>query len=398
MPTIPNNLSALLPTFFFATQVIQKEATALIESVNVNTELEQLAVGMTATYPIAPPATGYDIVPGTLPAINGETAGSGTISISKSRAFSFEYTGEEQRQLNIAGIYSNHYLNQILQRMRSIRNEIETDLAALYPYASRAVGTAGTTPFAFNGTTTSGMEPFANMSKEMTDTGCPPVGRHLAMNSSAAAAIRSVPNLFKANEAGSSTLLRTGEIGTIENFMCGESGQIKKVAACGGGTSYVTNGTVDKGATSVTVKTGSGTVLAGDVVSFASSPSRFYVVKTGIAAAGTLALNAPGLMDALPDGDAMTVNTTRFVPNMFMTKDAIQLVARQPLLPGVGGQANGNGGAGGILLDTALIPDPGTGLVYQVAMWSLYRQIMVEMAVCWGMAVVNPQDLLILLG
>jgi hypothetical protein len=401
MNIIPNNLSALLPTFFFAAQVIQREATHLISSVYVNAELAQIAKGMTATYPVAPPAKGYDIIPGNIPVINGETAGSGTITISKSRAFSFEYTGEEQRQLSIAGIYSNQYMNQILERMRSIRNEIETDLAALYVGASRAVGTAGTTPFAVNlaaSPTVTGMEGFANMTKEMTDLGCPPVGRSAAFNSTAAAKVRNIPNLFRANEAGSDHQLRTGELGTIENFLCGESGQIKPVSTLGNGTNYVVNGATAAGSTSIVLKTGSGTVLAGDIVSFASSTGRQYIVSTGIAAPGTITIARPGLADNLPDGDVMTLNATAFTPNLFMTKDAIHLVERQPLLPGLGGSASGNGGAGGILLDTAIIPDPGTGLYYQVAMWSMYRQVMIEIAANWGAAVANPQDLLVLLG
>jgi hypothetical protein len=399
---IPNNLSALLPTFFFAAQMIQREATAGIESVSVNSALEQLAVGMTATYPIAPAATAYDISAGTIPNINGEKAGSGTLSISKSRALAFEYTGEEQRQLAIAGVYSNHYLNQILERMRTLRNEVEADVVACYSQASRAVGTAGTAPFAVDlaaSPTVTGMEPFAKLVKEMTDMGCPGIGRSLILNSTAAAKLRNVPNLYRANEAGDNRLLRTGELGIIENFRCGESGQVKAVSAVGtAAATYRVDGAVAKGGTSIKLKTGSGTILAGDVFSLTSSSGRLYVALTAAAAAGdTITIARPGVADAIADGDTLTL-AAAFTPNLALTKDAIQLVARQPLLPGVGGSASGNGGAGGILLDTALVPDPGTGLVYQIAMWSLYRQVLIEIALCWGVGVVNPQNMVLLLG
>ena len=395
-----NNLSSLLPTFFFAAQQIQREKTALIESVTVNADVAQIAKGMTATFPIAPPAQLYDVTPGTLPTINGETAGVGTLAITDSQAGAFVYTGEEQRQLAIGGIYNNHYLNQIMERMRSIRNAVEKSLSGAAQLASRAIGTAGTAPFAVNlaaNPTVTGMEPFAAINKEMTDTGSPGIGRGLALGSTAGAKLRNVPNLYRANEAGDNRMLRTGEIGVIEGFACSESGQIKPVAACGTGSGYQFVGAHAKGSTTITVDTGSGTILKGDIFSLASSVGRQYVATSALSG-GILTIARPGLMDDCPDNDALTLNTTVFTPNLAMTKDAIHLVARHPLLPGVGGQASGNGGAGGILLDTANIPDPGTGLIYQVCMWSMYRQIMIELALSWGYAVVNPQDLYVLLG
>jgi hypothetical protein len=108
-------------------------------------------------------------------------------------------------------------------------------------------------------------------------------------------------------------------------------------------------------------------------------------------------------MVALPDAEPLTFvhDATGYMPNPFFTRDAITLVARQPLLPGFGGSAGGSPGsgiAGGILLDTQLLPDPATGLTYQVAMWSLYRMIAIEIGITYGMAVTNPQDLFVLLG
>jgi hypothetical protein len=48
------------------------------------------------------------------------------------------------------------------------------------------------------------------------------------------------------------------------------------------------------GVTDIALVTGTGTVLAGDVVTFAADSNNKYVVGTGVAAPGTISLNAPG--------------------------------------------------------------------------------------------------------
>ena len=407
-----NDLSGLMPTFFFAVQVIQNEPTALTQACTVNTEVAQVAQGMTATYDISPPAGApQTIVPGALPVIVGETAGKGTLVLTNAQSLFFEYTGEEQRQLMIAGIYQNKYLNQIKQRIRSIRNAIELNLANTYTQASRVCGTPGSAPFTFAFQTTppatSGMEAFGLLQKEMLDTGSPENERQLCVNSTNAQRISNLPNLFKVSEAGSENLLRTGQLGTIKGFACRPSGQIPTipVTSLGGnarnyaGTGYSATTAIAAGATTIPLSGGNGTIIAGDIISFGSADaSRQYMVGSALTA-GALTINLPGLMTAIPQGTACSVNHYAYTPNMAFTRDAITLVARQPLLPGFGqaaGGAPGAGGAGGILLDAQLLPDPATGLVYQIAMWSMYRMIAIEIAITYGWAVTNPQDLFVL--
>ena len=61
----------------------------------------------------------------------------------------FGWNGEEQKSLG--GLYNTILVDQFAQAMRTLVNEVEADLAALYIYASRAYGTAGTTPFDSSG-------------------------------------------------------------------------------------------------------------------------------------------------------------------------------------------------------------------------------------------------------
>ncbi|CAB4202403.1 hypothetical protein UFOVP1367_13 [uncultured Caudovirales phage] len=68
----------------------------------------------------------------------------------------------------------------------------------------------------------------------------------------------------------------------------------------GTGTGYTsTNAGFAIGTTSIPVITGSGTILAGDKVTFAGDTNE-YEIATGVAAPGTIALASPGLIAAIP--------------------------------------------------------------------------------------------------
>jgi hypothetical protein len=136
--------------------------------------------------------------------------------------------------------------------------------------------------------------------KILVDNGMPFNGQNsIVMDTTAGASLRSLSTLFKVNEAGSDQLLRQGIINELQGFMLKESGQIGVVTK-GTGASYTSNTAgFAVGTTSIPLITGTGTVLAGDVVTFAGDTNK-YVVATGVAAPGTIVLAAPGLRQALP--------------------------------------------------------------------------------------------------
>jgi hypothetical protein len=113
------------------------------------------------------------------------------------------------------------------------------------------------------------------------------------MDTTAGASLRSLSTLFKVNEAGTDQLLRQGIINELQGFMLKESAQIGVVTK-GTGAGYTSVGTAGfaVGTTSIPLITGTGTVLAGDVVTFAGDTNK-YVVATGVAAPGTIVLAAP---------------------------------------------------------------------------------------------------------
>jgi hypothetical protein len=408
--TTSNIITSLMPTFFKALVDVNNEWTDEIDAVYMNQSLEQAAMNQTITYPISLPKSTYTIASQALPLdINGETPGTGTMSINNIQAAAFKYTGEEQRQLALGGI-SMKYLDDIKECLRAIRNAVSASvITAMNNSACRAIGTAGTTPFAFNGTTTSGMDMFGDVTAAMIDNGCPTSDVHMILGGLATGALLKVPNLFRANEAGSDRQLRTGAIGKIEIFNVGSSSNIMSKHTTGGSSTTTSAAyalpTGGKSRVSVNISVASSAGYgAGDlIVNSTADATRQYVV-IAVPDANTLTLAAPGPLVAWGNGDTIVATGKSgagnpFIQNFAFQRNSVHLIARQPQLPtGIGGTGAGITGAVGTLVENRLLPDTRTGLIYQLCAWSEHRQIVVEVGLAWGVGVPNPQNLFVVLG
>ncbi|MFD1690666.1 hypothetical protein ACFSHR_26840 [Azotobacter chroococcum] len=150
-----NTLTGLTTTIYNALDVISRELVGFIPSVSSDMTYERAAVGQTVTSPVAPAATASDITPAVTPPNDGDqTIGKVDMTITKARRVPVRWNGEEKRALDNNGAAYNVILrDQFAQGMRALVNEVEADLAALHLKASRAYGTAGTTPFASSSAT-----------------------------------------------------------------------------------------------------------------------------------------------------------------------------------------------------------------------------------------------------
>lgn len=375
-----NTLTGLIPTMYQAADIVSRELTGFIPAVFLNADAEQAAKDQTITYPVTAVETAADIAPAaTGPDPADTVAGYGSMSISKAKSATFHWNGEEQ--LSLGSTYQILLRDQFAQAMRVLVNEVEADLAALYVAASRATGTAGTTPFATT------LADSANVLKILLDNGAPPTDLQLVINTASGAALRTLAQLTKANEAGTNLLRERGVLLDLHGFKIRESGQAKSHTK-GTGTSYQTDGAVAVGVEDVVLDVGSGTVLAGDVVTFADEAlGSKYVVGTGVAAAGTISLNKPGAVATIDDNKAMTIGSG-YSANLAFARSAIHLVARTPAMPEGGDAAD----------DVIVVVDPVSGLPFQVAMYRQYRRIAYEVGLAWGVKAVKREHIALLLG
>ena len=379
-----NTLTSLIPDVYAALDVVSRELTGFIPAVARDSTADRVALNQTLRGIQTPAnAGGKNIVPAmSLPSASDQVIGNKSLTITKTRAFPFSWTGEEQKSVDAGPGYLTIKQDQIAQAIRAGINEVEADIfAAAFVAGSRAYGTAGTAPFGTN------LGESAQMKKILDDNGAPASDRHLILDTTAGASLRTLAQLNRVNEAGDNTLLRQGLLLNLHNFDIRESAAINPIAA-GTGASYTSNTAgYAIGATAITLITGTGTVLAGDVVTFTGDTNK-YVVAVGVAAPGVITLAAPGLRKALAASAVAMTITAASTRNIAFSRNALILGSRLPAVPQEGDLA--------ILRE--VVTDPRTGLSFELAVYPGYRMNVYEIGMAWGVCAFKPEHIGVLLG
>lgn len=373
-------LTGLTELLYQAKDIVAAEPTALIDSVTINSGSEGISInGTVNSFNTSAPTVSTSYTPGmSLPSSNDYTVTTDTLTIGQTVNTSFPITGELAKQLeNTAG--RDYVINNVIaQHIRAMRNTIEAHVGSvIYKGASRATGTSGTTPFASNHNSVNALRQI------LVDNGTPQNDGMISLvtDTTAGTNLRNLSNLYKVNESGTSDLLRRGVLQDISGIMLKESAGISAVTA-GTGASYLLNGALAVGATTVTVDTGSGTILAGDVVTIGAHK---YVVKTALSG-GSFTINAPGIRAAAADNLAITVNAA-YTANVGFHKAAVELVIRPPALP-----------PGGDIGEHTTIADTKTGLVFDAGLYRGDGMTVMRFLAYYQAKVWKPEFVATLLG
>jgi hypothetical protein len=382
-----NTLTNLIPDVYNALDVVSRELVGFIPAVSMDADYTRAAVGQTVRSHVAPAATAGDITPGVTPPDDGDqTIGNTSMTISKSRRVPVRWNGEQSLGVNNGGPgRANIMRDQFAQAMRTLVNEVETDLGALHIAASRAYGAAGTTPFG----TADDWTGASNALKILKDNGAPQIDNQLVIDTTAGANL--LGKQAKANTAGTDSILRQGVLLDVHGMALRESAQVVTSTA-GTGSSATTDDTgYAVGATTLTLASaGTGTIVAGDVITFAGDTNK-YVVASGdadVSGGGTITLAAPGLRQAIAASTTAITVVAAAARNMAFNRSAIALATRVPALPEEGDSA----------IDRDIVVDPRSGLAFEVAMYPQYRQMQYEISIAWGVKAVKPEHIALLLG
>ena len=383
---MPNTLSNLIPSAYRALNVVSRELVGFIPSVQLDPSAEMLAVGQTIYIPQAPVnSAGKDISPAmAFPTAAYQTIGSKSHSLTKQRAFPFSWQNEERKAMDSGPGYLSINEQQIAQAIRACVNEMEVDIAvAAKNGASRAFGaTAGTAPV---------LTDWAQAKKILDDNGAPSTDRTSVFDTTAGVALRSTSNLYKVNEAGDGgSLLRQGLLGNLFGFNLRESAQIQSTTKGTAASATTNSAGYAVGATTLTLAAaGTGTIVAGDILTFAGDSNK-YVVSTGnadVSAGGTIVLAEPGLRVAMSAATkAITVFGTS-ARNTAFSRNAILLSTRLPASV-----------SGDLATDRQVITDPVSGISFELSMYPGDRMVHYEVAACWGVTVIKPEHLAIIVG
>lgn len=377
-----NVLTDLAADIYVAADTVGRELTGASSSVLMNANgSERVALNDTVRSHFTRQATAVDTAPSmTVPEGTDQTVDNKTLTINKSRAVQIPWTGEDMRHVNNGSGWETIYGDQIAQAMRTLANEIEGDiLTEAYQNASRAVGTAGTTPFG------SDFDLVAQARQILVDNGAPMDGQStMVLNTLAGTNLRNLAQLQRVNEAGGDQLLRQGVLLDLQGLMLKESAGVQSHTQ-GTGANFVTNGTFAVGDTAIDVDGGTGTIVAGDVITFAGDTNNYVVV--GALSGGTVTITSPGLRQSLADGVAVTVGDD-YTGNVAFHRRAIELAIRAPAVP-VGGD---------IADDAMVVQDPFSGLVFEIRSYKGYRKAMFEVAAAFGVKAWKPDFIASILG
>jgi len=378
-----NNITALVPDIYEALDIVSRELTGMIPSATMNASASTAAVGQNIRVDVEPAGNVSDISPAmVVPDPTGQTSGSTDIVITKSRAAEFGFNGDEQLGLQGAG-YQNVRAAKIAQAIRAVTNEVETDLCALQSTFSRAYGTAGSSPFG----TANDYTDASNVLKILKDNGAPLQDNQLVIDTSAG--VNLLGKQAAVADAGSDSILRQGVLLDVNGMPIRESAQVNTSVA-GTSANAVSAAAHVVGQTSIVLKAaGTGTIVAGDVISFAGDTNK-YVVVTGAAAVSgaTIVISAPGLQVAQGTGDKAITITAAATRNMAFNRSAIVLASRAPARPSEGDMAT----------DVIVITDPRSGLSMEFAMYKGYRKVRYEVGLAWGVKNIKPEHTALLLG
>jgi len=382
-----NTFTNLVKAAYKSFDVISRELVGFVNSVTLDAEASAIPVGQTLYSFKAPAVTSTTITPAVTPPDDGDQViGNKPLTIETSKRVPIRWTGEEAVAINTGAGLQNVMTAQVTQAMRTLCNEMESFVyLKAAAGASRAYGAAGTTPFA------STLADAAQLRKILDDNGAPGA-RSLILNTTAGVALRSLTQLNKVNESGTTMTLRDGELLDLFGFSIKESAAVTAITK-GTGTSYQSNhATYPIGTTSIDVDTGSGTVLAGDVVTFTGDTNKYVVASsTGGGTVTNIVIQSPGLRQTLADNVAMTIGNN-FTANVGFSQSAIILAARTPYFHAPG-DAKGE-----LAVAEEIITDPYSGLSFRMAQYANYGRTQYEISAAWGATVFNPEHVAILLG
>ena len=336
----------------------------------VNRAYEALAdrKGTTIDVPIPSAITATAVSPSNTPPTNVDSAPTSVpIPLNQWYEAPFHLTDKEELEV-MQGVIPI----QASEAVKALANKVETHLFGFYTGVYGFAGTPGTTPFA------SDLTAFTAARKTLHEQLAPFDPRVCVIDPDAEANALNLRAFQDASYRGDTAGIVAGQIGQKLGSMWVMSQHVPTHTA-GTGASYVVNKAEGyaPGATTIEVDGGSGTMLVGDIVTFAGHDQPYVVTA---ALASDQFRIAPGLQAAVADDAAVTLKATHVV-NLVFHRDAIAFATRPlegTVRPGLGS-----------VVETAV--DPVSGLALRLEVTRQHKQTNYAFDILWGAALVRPE-------
>ena len=380
-----NVLTALLVQILAKGMLGLREQVLMTRLVNTDYSSDAKKQGQTIDIAVATDmGTADDVTPAAIPTVpTALTPVTKSIELTNWKHKAFGLDDQEIGRIR-AGL--DFIPLQMQEAFRVIATAINDSVFDTYPGIYGYVGTAGTTPFG------AGVEVASatNLRKTLHEQLCPRQDRRCVMDFAAEAAALNLAQFSDAEKRGSPETKVSGDIGKVFGINWYGEDAIQEHTA---GTAV--GATTDSEGYAVGVKTvglanaGTGTIVEGDIITFAGD-EQTYAVSTGDAAVdggGTIVF-APGLKVAIEDSaHAITVKADHII-NLGFHRDAFGLAVRAPdmgMKELFGAESTNN------LSNMVTLVDEVTKLVMRLELLRGYKMWMLDVDCLWGTALISPE-------
>ena len=363
-----NTLKEVVPKLLAQGLMALREQIVLPRLVNRAYDTLAGQRGSTVDVPIPSAITATTVSPSNTPPPNVDSAPTSVpIRMDQWYEATFHLTDKEELEV-MQGVIPM----QASEAIKALANTVEQHLFGFYTGVYGFAGTPGTTPFA------SDLTASTNARKTLHEQLAPFDPRVCVIDPDAEANALNLRAFQDASYRGDAAGIVAGQIGQKLGSLWVMSQQVPTHIA-GNGSGYVVNkgGGQAIGDTEITVDAGSGTILIGDIVTFAGHDQSYAVVA---ALASNQFRIAPGLQAAVADDAAVTLKATHVV-NLVFHRDAIAFATRPlegTVRPGLGS-----------IEETAV--DPMSGLALRLEVTRQHKQTRWAYDILWGAALVRPE-------
>ncbi len=365
-----NTLTAIMPKILARSLLQLRKQAIMPRLVNGSYSREAAMSGSTIDVPIpSDNGAAEDVTPGnTPPSATNSTPTTVQIALDKWKKKGFHLSDKDMLDIDRN---RDFVPMQMSQAVSAIADSVNAAIFAEYKKIYGFVGTAGTTPFA---STVAGA---TDLRKTLNQQRAPRADRRAVLNFDAEANALALSQFSDLEKTGDMAVKIDGELGRKYGFQWFSDDDVPTHTA-GTGSGYLLNGAASAGATSVTVDTGSGTILVGDIVTFAGHTQTYAVTA---ALASNVFSVYPALQAAVADNAAVTLKASHVV-NLGFHRDAFAF-ANRPLVGSAVDAELGN--------RIISMQDPQTGLTMRLEVSRQYKQTQWELDILFGCKLVRPE-------
>lgn len=365
-----NNFTYIMPQILAKGLLNLREQAIFARLVNVDYSNEAAQKGQTINIPLSPTYSATDVTPSPVHASVADSApGLVQITLNNWKHVPFYLTDKELVEID----ENRHFMPMAASgAIRALANAIDQSISAQYTGVYGYVGTAGTTPFASNITDATGIRRVLNEQLAPLD------GRMLVIDPAAEANALGLAQLSDWDKTSDSGPRIQGEMGTKLGFSWFLSQQLP-THTTGTAATIVTQASTAAGNTSIPLSAStSGTLVIGDIITFAGDTQTYVVGATVSVSTATATTIDPPLQANVPAGTAVTKKASHTV-NLAFTKEAFAF-ANRPLRSDM---ELGN--------RITSATDPVSGISLRLEVSRQYKMVQWDFDVLWGTKLVRPE-------